>query len=244
MFCVRNVFTNNTKRGLLIVLSIVYVSFFVSCNNDLEIENAYENASMTRCTSWEIDKCYRIIADCNVCLKDDQITMISRKKALRDGVNEKDYDVLKQSIDQANLLLSKIVNDLKSQGYEVEVYDMSVDSNIDIASYVENLTYTETKPMPKGVIETSDGTLKSEVHFAPIQQTGVMANCIAHVALMPLHTVTTTYAGGNAKVGTAFGPGNKTINVPISMSNTNFGISYCTSDSNGGKCVWEGTSEK
>ena len=234
-------FIKGAMSNMLFVFCAICTSiFYVSCNKDSVIDVPSMSTSTNCYTRSTTNNISILITECNVCLKNNQFTILSRKHALRKGIHGIDYDMIKQSVDQANVLLLKIVTELEEQGYEVEVYDISADSKVDIASHVETLTSGEERAMPKGVIETNDGSPKEETHFAPTRMTAVRGNCIAHTALCPLHTLTTTYAGGNAKVGTAFGPGNKTITVPLSMSNTNFGIKYCTSDSNGGKCVWEG----
>lgn len=232
-----------TMSKLFCVVFIVWTSLLsTSCNNDFLIDAPNESKavsySTSRLTTEDVSKA---IMHCGVTFKKDHYTIVSKKSALKQGVNEETYDLLKQSVDEANEMLSNILDSLRNQGYRVEIIDSSTESKTDIASSVENLTRGEDGTgLPSGVIETHDGTAESETHFAPPQQTAVRADCIGRVALCPSHTVITTYAGGNAKVKTKLGSGNVTIIVPISMSNANFGISYQTSDSNGGICSWCG----
>lgn len=225
---------------LLLVMSMISV-LLTSCENEI-MKSIESNSVEQGYTRAEVDKQEETISSCELQFINNQYSIISKDEALKKGVSAKDYDILKFSIAKANVLIANVVSDLENEGYNVKIVDFSNQSFFDIASMVEQLATREEGELPSGTLETSNQTPKSEIHFAPIQMVGVRVNCIAHVALSACHVVTTKYAGDSVIVGTSIGPGYRTFTVAISMSNTNFEISYRTTDSNGGKCVWQGVS--
>lgn len=173
-----------------------------------------------------------------ITLNNNNYGIKSLKEAHELGISDEEYNICKVSIQQANNMLHDIIDSLEALGYNVSVADYTFSkTNLKTLEAMAN-SESSASSMPHGILDALSNAPVTTSFFAPSRQAGVKANCYAYAALLPTHTIITTYGNSNALVAWKFFNGELKVGIP--MSNCNIGLQYQTSDSNGGRCVWTG----
>ena len=223
------------KSRIFNTMSMLICLILLSCSN--EMKESFDELS-TRCASDNgVEMQYAL--DNKVIVFEDQKYRLNNDIIKSDGKISMDFiQALKKSLEEANNILENTINELERQGYTVTIEDYTYSQPISVETRVETLTSNETGGMPRGTITATSNLPVTISCDAPAAMNGVMGHCYSYVALVPVHVLKTTYAGGNAIVGTRIGNGYITVGIP--MSGTTINIVYSTSDTNGGICAWEG----
>ena len=172
------------------------------------------------------------------------VITISEDEALLKGISKESYKDFKKAVIEANQMLDDIINDCLSRGNNVFVeaclYEDSVINNF-IPS-VKTRSEVGTENFPRGSIETNGQEYGlASISKIPYNMKYVDCDCRSNSAPLPTQAVVAE-SFGSSNVKTAIGPHSR-IKVMFPASNVPGGIKYRTTDSNGGKCGWVGTSD-
>lgn len=168
---------------------------------------------------------------------------ITMNEALEMGITKEEYEETSNSINYANAHLEKVLAECAADPKikKVTITEMKPNFDIEISrtrkSLLRSAPEGNTEQMPGGTIITYNTLPASTYFFAPMSMKGINCNCFCS-ALSGYHYVTTTFFGEkNCSRGIGY---SAQFVVSIAASNTSGTLSYETSSSNGGKCVWVG----
>ena len=237
------------KKTFLLIVSIV--SLLVACSTEdymsmEQTDNAtdpisrsmtlYEDAVNTSSALTKfIDK--YIEADEN----HHFVITIEKDAAIETGITPEQYADVCNSVKEANECLDRFLAEIAQDSTKrvVEIIEMKPSVAYDKIMPIEPLlkTDSETGGMPYGTIQTYNNLPASQSMFAPTGMTKIKCNCFC-MALAGVHVLQTDFFGG---IQYAQGIGSScSVDVLISASNTWGKLTYTTSSSDGGRCVYNG----
>ena len=169
--------------------------------------------------------------------------LVSRSESKKYNITSDMYDFVDSEIRKLNKLLDSIIAYHKAKEPDLKVVvnnltnDNVSENNLTNLSSIERLTNSELPPaiMPSGVISTTDQNYGYDYCFAPMGMKQIRANCYA--TIFGSHIVTTKTLG-SLVASPRFSGGE--VTVGLSFSNIDCTIGYATTDSFGGRCVWNG----
>lgn len=171
-------------------------------------------------------------------LNDNQYELhLSKTEAINLGISPEDYDRI---LDEIAFTNEKIEEHLANTEETLVLIDPQADEeNIEVEEDVTRLKTRSESGELRGTITTSGQEIGYGGGFAPLGTKEVTFNCIFFGAILPFYNLTTKAQG---EVRTGGGTGligkNSVFTVMTVASNTSLTVSFQTSDSNGGKCVW------
>ena len=226
--------------GLLLSLLIV------SCTNELDEVIMSESASGYTSRSFaNAEEKHPLIEGNYVELIDNKyVITISEEDALEKGISRESYQEFNSSVMEMNQMLEEIIDDCLSRGNKVIVESALYNDNSN--NYISRVksraeTGTESAEFPRGTITTNGQEYGlAGIEKIPYNMLFVNCNCYSNVAPLPSQVVVAE-SFGISKLVSGIG---QSIDLKVGFDVTNVpgGIKYKTSDSNGGRCAWVGSS--
>lgn len=236
--------TNKLKMIAAMAISVLEALFATSCSNDSfyrfdyqdeDSNTLFENNSVK---SQEVK--HPLIEGHYVDFIDDQyVITISQKEAKKIGISKESYIEFQNAIIEGNRYLATIVDSLKRTGKNVigrtSMYDAPK-----FYSKPRTKSFGEPAQLPSGYIETiGDERLSQGINRIPIPMASVDADCYSNAAQFAVQVLIaeawhTQYYCTNVGQHVSLSAGFIVSNVPGS-------VTYGTSDINGGKCPWRGS---
>ena len=216
-----------------IFIAIMPIIFF-SCTNQIE-DDMYDNMRTPK------ESIHPLIDNHYVSYIGDQyVITISKEEALEIGVSREEYEQLDSALTEGNRFLKTIIEDCKRSSKSVTTKSFQYEDIVMGDFIIKTRSEPAGDQLPNGTLESFGQETVSVGLDLPITMKSVICNCYSRAALFPLQIVTTK-SFGDTQVGSKVGQ-SVTIQVNFSANNTVGGITYCTSDSNGGLCAWKGSS--
>ncbi len=213
----------------LISIAIVLVSMS-SCSQD-DKNLILENAPYHPKTQVEANF---ILRNYIILLQNSYSLKLSIEEAHKLGISSEQYSNAIDEVSNTNKLIKEAMINPK---YEMQLTDPQ--------TAIENqdkwpINNTRSS-MPSGSLSTSGQEFAQEGFFAPVGMKGVVFVCRTNAALLPVYTCKTNSLN-TWKIKTAVGTlgTNTTVTVPLAASNTNAGVYFSTTDSNGGMAYYQG----
>ncbi len=176
-----------------------------------------------------------LLADYLVLSDNQYILKLSKKEALDLGISSESYDKALDDIYLVNEEIQKRIADGE------ENFVLTDPTKVERKKRRDYYVPVRTKSSEElgGTITTSGQEVGYDGGWAPIGPSKVTFNCISFGAILPLYNVTTKTLGATQTGGGVGVIGSNTIfDVGIYATNTSLTVSFRTSDSNGGRCVW------
>lgn len=225
------------------IVCLITLLLLLSCTNsihDIEITDSNQNIA-TKVINYT-EQTHPLIEGRFVDFVNNQyVITITKEEALAEGISEKEYDDFFKTITEGNFILTEIIDSCVNAGRDVIVESCIYEDNTVNSAIPILKTAGETVVFPYGTISTIGQEYGyASVEVLPIEMRSVDCSCYSNVAIVPMQVVVASSLGvDNVKSG--FGQYIK-LNVPFSATNVPGGIKYKTTDSNGGKCTWVGSS--
>ena len=209
-----------------------------SCTNQIDYES--DNLPLHMQTI-ENERIHPLIDNQYVAYVDDQyVITISKEEALEIGITCEQYEQLDSALREGNKLLKSVIEECQQSSKKVTTRTLQYDDVMINTRTLKTRTESGATGLPSGVLETMGQEAASTGLDLPIEMRSVVCNCYARAALLPMHVVTTS-SFGDTQIGSKLGY-SVNIQVNFSANNTVGGITYRTTDSNGGICAWQGSS--
>lgn len=166
---------------------------------------------------------------------------ISEQDAQELGVTPYLYEIIKNEILSTNAAIQEILEN----GDSIELCDIQAISKAyknGELNLSDNPDKYSSVAYPSGNITTSgqeDGTASFKTEY---EHTQVLFRCRTNAALSPIYVCTVTSWGEKkvgSKIGTLFTTTEITVPLVASGSGIYAGLTFATSDSNGGSCFWQ-----
>lgn len=233
-------------KNLLLVLGATML--FYSCSKDEDYVDPVHNEILKTEANVIADAdfleipSYQVILYPYLSLDNNQYSLdISKDEALKKGVTESEYDIVMTELNNTNEVISSVEVD---EDNSLELFDpksISINKLLE-QQKTDKISKTSRKTLqqnPSGYIDTNGQEEGYDSFFAPYGKTYVRFECLSNAALTPAFVCRTKGLSGQWKSVTKVGVlGKATVDVNIDASNINIGLSFRTSDSNGGKAAW------
>lgn len=236
--------TNKLKMIATMAISVIGAFFATSCNNDsffgFDYQNEDSNTLFDNNSVKSQEVRHPLIEGHYVDFIDDQyVITISQKEAKKIGITKESYTEFQNAIIEGNRYLATIVDSLKRTGKNVigrtSMYDAPK-----FYSKPRTKSFGEPAHLPSGYIETiGQEHLSQGINKIPNPMASVDGDCYSNVAILPIQVLIaeawhTQYYSSNIGQHVSLSAGFIVSNVPGS-------VTYGTSDSNGGRCSWRGS---